>query len=183
MRSRLGVGTRFTVDLPLPIDRSGTHIAAGHVQLLAGEPLRILLVEDDPTVAEAISGLLTNRGHRVVHAVHGLAALSETVDGGSDIALLDLNLPGRDGFALALQLRQLGHRFPLLAVMHRLTALRRPRRRPRASTDSCATGHCRSAGGSDYGCARGRRHACDELAWMHGPDALTMSVLIGHRIA
>ncbi|OQP78960.1 hypothetical protein IB69_007520 [Xanthomonas citri] len=100
----------------LPIDRSGTHIAAGQVQLLAGEPLRILLVEDDPAVAEVISGLSTNRGHRVVHAVHGLAALSETVDGRFDIALLDLDLPGRDGFALALQLRQLGHRFALPAV-------------------------------------------------------------------
>ncbi|MBO9953371.1 ATP-binding protein, partial [Xanthomonas phaseoli] len=119
VRSRLGVGTQFTVDLPLPLDRSGTRIAAGQVQPLAGEPLRILLVEDDPTVAEVISGLLTNRGHRVVHAAHGLAALSETVDGGFDIALLDLDLPGLDGFALASQLRQLGHRFPLLAVTAR----------------------------------------------------------------
>ncbi|WP_372173650.1 ATP-binding protein [Xanthomonas euvesicatoria] len=119
VRSRLGVGTQFTVDLPLPIDRSGTRIATGQVQVPAGEPLRILLVEDDPTVAEVISGLLTNRGHRVVHAAHGLAALSETVDGRFDIALLDLDLPGLDGFALASQLRQLGHRFPLLAVTAR----------------------------------------------------------------
>lgn len=183
MRSRLGVGTRFTVDLPLPIDRSGTHIAAGHVQLLAGEPLRILLVEDDPTVAEAISGLLTNRGHRVVHAVHGLAALSETVDGGSDIALLDLNLPDGTASPWHCSCVSLAIASRCWQSWHRLTALRRPRRRPRASTDSCATGHCRSAGGSDYGCARGRRHACDDLAWMHGPDALTMPVLIGHRIA
>ncbi|WP_033478096.1 response regulator, partial [Xanthomonas phaseoli] len=54
-----------------------------------------------------------------VHAAHGLAALSETVDGGFDIALLDLDLPGLDGFALASQLRQLGHGFPLLAVTAR----------------------------------------------------------------
>lgn len=55
----------------------------------------------------------------MVHAVHGLAALSETVDGRFDIALLDLDLPGRDGFALASQLRQLGHRFALPAVTAR----------------------------------------------------------------
>ncbi|MGS0603551.1 ATP-binding protein [Xanthomonas oryzae pv. oryzicola] len=119
VRSRLGVGTQFTVDLPLPIDRSGTRIATGQVQALAGEPLRILLVEDDPTVAEVISGLLINRGHRVVHAAHGLAALAEAVDVGFDVALLDLDLPCLDGFALASQLRQLGHRFPLLAVTAR----------------------------------------------------------------
>ena len=117
--SRLGVGTQFTVDLPLPIDHSGARLPTGRVQALAAEPLHILLVEDDPTVAEVISGLLIGRGHRVVHAMHGLAALSEVVDGGFDVALLDLDLPGLDGFALALQLRKLGHRFPLLAVTAR----------------------------------------------------------------
>lgn len=85
----------------------------------SGEPLRILLVEDDPTVAEVICGLLRGRGHRVVHAAHGLAALSEAVDGDFDIALLDLDLPGLDGVALAAQLRRLGHAFPLLAVTAR----------------------------------------------------------------
>ncbi|MCE4370259.1 ATP-binding protein [Xanthomonas hortorum pv. hederae] len=119
VRSRLGVGTQFSVDLPLPIDRSGVRIASGELGAVAGESLRILLVEDDPTVAEVISGLLMGRGHRVVHAAHGLAALSEAVDGGFDIALLDLDLPGLDGFALASQLRRLGHGFPLLAVTAR----------------------------------------------------------------
>jgi CheY-like chemotaxis protein len=70
-------------------------------------------------VADVISGLLIGRGHRVVHAAHGLAALSEAVDGGFDVALLDLDLPGLDGFALASQLRRLGHGFPLLAVTAR----------------------------------------------------------------
>lgn len=55
----------------------------------------------------------------MVHAAHGLAALSEAVDGGFDIALLDLDLPGLDGFALASQLGRLGHGFPLLAVTAR----------------------------------------------------------------
>ncbi|SON93862.1 Two-component system sensor histidine kinase-response regulator hybrid protein (fragment) [Xanthomonas citri pv. fuscans] len=122
----------------LPIDRSGTHIAAGQVQLLAGEPLRILLVEDDPAVAEVISGLSTNRGHRVVHAVHGLAALSETVDGRFDIALLDLDLPGGTASPWHFRCVSLAIASRCRRSRHRLTALRRPRRRPQASTDSRA---------------------------------------------
>ncbi len=136
MRSRLGMGTRFTVDLPLPLDRSGVRIASGQVQTVAGESLRILLVEDDPTVAEVICGLLIGRGHRVVQAAHGLAALSEAVDGGFDVALLDLDLPGLDGFALASQLRQLGHGWQL---PHVPIAAPRRKRRPQASMDSCAS--------------------------------------------
>ena len=83
VRSRLGMSTQFTVDLPLPLDRSGVRIASGQVQMLAGESLGILLVEDDPIVAEVICVLLIGRGHRLVHAAHGLAALSEAVDGGT----------------------------------------------------------------------------------------------------
>src|SRR3546814_12771123 len=55
----------------------------------------------------------------VVHAAHGLAALSETAARSFDLALLDLDLPGLDGFALARQLRTSGFTAPLLAVTAR----------------------------------------------------------------
>jgi CheY-like chemotaxis protein len=82
-------------------------------------PLRILLVEDDDTVAEVIAGLLRAQGHAIVHAPHGLAALTETTEHHFDVALLDLDLPGLDGFALARQLRLFGHAMPLVAVTAR----------------------------------------------------------------
>ncbi|OWB27998.1 response regulator transcription factor, partial [Xanthomonas oryzae] len=83
------------------------------------EPQRILLVEDDPTIAEVIVGLLRAQGHSVVHAPHGLAALTEAADNTFDLALLDLDLPGLDGFALARQLRVFGYEMPLIAVTAR----------------------------------------------------------------
>lgn len=117
--SRLGQGARFEVELPLPWAEEGEAVAPPPDAGRALAPLRILLVEDDPTVGAVISGLLRARGHAVVHALHGLAALSEAATGTFDIALLDLDLPALDGIALARQLRALGHGFPLVAVTAR----------------------------------------------------------------
>jgi len=120
--SRLGAGARFVVELPLPwqpLDRSE---AAATAEAVPDGSLRILLVEDDPTVAEVIAGLLRARGHQVVHALHGLAALGEVAAASFDIGLLDLDLPALDGLALAQQLRGLGHGFPLVAVTARSDA-------------------------------------------------------------
>ena len=85
-------------------------------------PLRILLVEDDATVAEVIAGLLRGRGHDVVHVLHGLGALSEIATDGFDVGLLDLDLPALDGTAIARQLRTMGYELPLVAVTARSDA-------------------------------------------------------------
>ncbi|CAD0316556.1 hybrid sensor histidine kinase/response regulator [Xanthomonas gardneri] len=118
--SRLGAGTRFVVDLPLRWVASNATLG-GEVARAGGAvaPQRILLGEDDPTIAEVIVGLLRSQGHSVVHAPHGLAALTEAADNTFDLALLDLDLPGLDGFALARQLRVFGYDMPLIAVTAR----------------------------------------------------------------
>jgi signal transduction histidine kinase/CheY-like chemotaxis protein/streptogramin lyase len=134
--SRLGAGTRFVVELPLPWSKiavAGQHDA---VQLPSTSPLHILLVEDDLTIAEVIAGLLRAQGHGVVHAAHGLAALAELSTGHFDLALLDLDLPGLDGYALASQIRGLGYAMPLLAVT--------------ARSDEQAEPNARAAGFDDF---------------------------------
>ena len=120
VESTPGEGTRFVVDLPLPVAQGD---AAGAVQADAVEvPLSVLLVEDDATIAEVIVGLLQARGHRVRAVPHGLAALTELALAPVDIALLDLDLPGMDGLALARELRRQGFAQPLLAVTARADA-------------------------------------------------------------
>ena len=127
VESTQGVGTRFIVDLPLeeataaPAKPSVGVVDADPDAMPSG-PLHILLVEDDATVAEVISGLLRARGHHVSHAAHGLAALTQVAASRYDIALLDLDLPGLDGLALARQLRAQGFTAPLLAVTARADA-------------------------------------------------------------
>ncbi len=110
LESEPGKGSTFCVDLPLP----ETGAAAGGVgvsfdpavrRATSSRPLRILLVEDDPTVAEVIARLLALHGHGVKHAVQGLAALTEFDAARYDAALIDLDLPGVDGLSLARMLR------------------------------------------------------------------------------
>ena len=124
VRSTPGTGTCFTVDLPLATSVHAPDALSRGVATTAAESesLRILLVEDDPTVAEVIASLLRARGHHITHAAHGLAALAQTAAHVFDIALLDLDLPGLDGLALARQLRAQAFTAPLLAVTARADA-------------------------------------------------------------
>lgn len=122
LESKPGMGTRFIVELPLtavqaPLVTEATRAPARHA-----DDLSILLVEDDATVAEVLASLLRARGHRVTHAIHGLAALGEIATHSYDIALLDLDLPGLDGLALARHLRVGGFNAPLLAITARADA-------------------------------------------------------------
>ncbi|HYM86514.1 MAG TPA: ATP-binding protein, partial [Pseudoxanthomonas sp.] len=121
VESTPGTGTRFIVELPLAAGNlPAKPPASTTAQSLP--PLRILLVEDDATVAEVITGLLRSRGHQVSHAAHGLAALAQTAVRNFDIGLLDLDLPGLDGLALARQLRAQSFAAPLVAVTARADA-------------------------------------------------------------
>lgn len=101
----VGQGSVFTVRLPvcgLPID--DTADAQTHDAI---PPLRILLVEDNPNVANMTEKLLTSCGHEVVCIAHdGPAALEAAERHDIDAVLLDVGLPGINGYDVARQLRQ-----------------------------------------------------------------------------
>jgi signal transduction histidine kinase/DNA-binding response OmpR family regulator len=69
-------------------------------------PLRILVVDDEPAVLEALEALLTREGHKVVRAQNGEEALQRAAEERPDIILLDLHLPGLSGFEVVNRLRQ-----------------------------------------------------------------------------
>ncbi|NGN65538.1 response regulator transcription factor [Streptomyces sp. A7024] len=75
---------------------------------------RILVVDDDPTVSEVIAEYLGGSGYTVDRAADGPAALERAADAWPDLAVLDLMLPGMDGFAVLAALRSRG---PLPVIM------------------------------------------------------------------
>ena len=79
-------------------------------------------LEDDTIVAAVIRGLLEREGHQVVHVTNGLAALAELAQTSFEAVLLDLDLPGVDGFQIARLIRQreqAGVHLPIIAVTAR----------------------------------------------------------------
>lgn len=80
--------------------------------------MKILVVDDNEDGAMMLGDVLTARGHETFVALDGLNALKLAETHVPDIALLDLGLPGMDGFELARRLRTI----PALAAI-KLVAL------------------------------------------------------------
>jgi PAS domain S-box-containing protein len=109
--SELGKGTSFTVCLP----RSTAALTSRPEQLNHRGTGTVLLVEDNPDVANASTGLLEELGHAVRWASDVDSALSEIAADGIDLVLSDIVMPGKmDGLALARMLKQKHPGLPIL---------------------------------------------------------------------
>ncbi len=80
---------------------------------------RILVVEDEPRIANLVCDNLEDEGYRVVLATDGAAALRAARQGGNDLILLDVMLPELDGFEVCRRLRSEGVNTPILFVTAR----------------------------------------------------------------
>jgi PAS domain S-box-containing protein len=81
-----------------------------------GAPLRVLVVDDNVDAAKMLEQLLMLAGHEVSLAHDGPAALAAAAAAPLDLVLLDIGLPGMDGYAVAAQLRA-GGRVPALVAI------------------------------------------------------------------
>ena len=66
---------------------------------------RVLLIEDEASIAEAISFLLTRDGCEVVTFAQGLGSLEKVAETQPDLVILDVMLPGRSGIDILGDLR------------------------------------------------------------------------------
>ncbi|SCF92616.1 DNA-binding response regulator, OmpR family, contains REC and winged-helix (wHTH) domain [Streptomyces sp. Cmuel-A718b] len=69
---------------------------------------RVLVVDDDPTVAEVVVGYLHRAGYAVEQADDGPAALGRFAECRPDLVVLDLMLPAMDGFEVCRRMREHG---------------------------------------------------------------------------
>jgi len=103
----LGLGCEFTIKLPLLRDPS---IPATTTTLEQIEPvgpsLNVLVVEDNVDAGDSLSMLLRLNGHKVRVARTGPSALQMCATARPDIVLLDIGLPGMDGYQVAKRLRE-----------------------------------------------------------------------------
>lgn len=67
--------------------------------------MRILLVEDDPMIADAVKSALADEAHAVDHVSSGRTALTQLGLSDYQLVLLDLGLPGLDGMSVLRTLR------------------------------------------------------------------------------
>ncbi len=120
----IGRGSEFVVSLPGTDSRHVSEAAT----ILASSPLpsaplttlsaRVLLVEDQKSVAWITESLLRILGHEFMTVIDGPAALEVVENFSPTVILLDIGLPGMNGFELARAIRQrLGDRTPRLVAL------------------------------------------------------------------
>jgi PAS domain S-box-containing protein len=112
-----GKGTVFEVKIPLAPLLSES-VEASSAQGEGGRPLRVLVADDNRDAVETLSVLLRLQGHQVIVAYDGPTAYEAAKAAALDVALLDLGMPGMDGYELAQAIRSepWGQNLPLVAV-------------------------------------------------------------------
>ena len=77
---------------------------------------RILIIEDEESILMALEDDLSLEGHTVTGAMDGLQGFERAREGGYDLIVLDIMLPGMDGFDICKRLRGAGDRTPILVL-------------------------------------------------------------------
>lgn len=102
-----GKGSEFVVKFPLAkAPAAGRRQNRAMPSRGARSPLSIVIVEDNPDVAQTMTMALEQAGYSVAHFSDGLSALSGLAGQKPDVALIDIGLPGMDGYELAAKLRK-----------------------------------------------------------------------------
>ena len=83
------------------------------------KPMRILVVDDDPGIAESLHRALRREGYDVELAADGEAALASVSARQPDAMVLDVSMPRLDGLSVCRRLRAEGNRVPILVLTAR----------------------------------------------------------------
>lgn len=80
---------------------------------------RVLLIEDEESIAEMLRGFFERAGFRLIHAANGEDGLARLGEQPPKVVLLDLNLPGIDGVEVCRRIRATGSDVPIIMLTAR----------------------------------------------------------------
>jgi signal transduction histidine kinase/CheY-like chemotaxis protein len=111
-----GQGTQVTLRLPILRSQLGPYCPPTVSTEPSSLPVHVLLVDDNRDALDALSAVLQVAGHTVESRTTGPAALELLETSMPDIAIVDIGMPGMDGFAVARAIRSSGAYQHLLLV-------------------------------------------------------------------
>ncbi len=107
VNSVMGKGSEFVVRLPILLASiPASPSPAAEVNPAHEKCCRVLAVDDNVDTAQTLAILLEALGHEVQVAYDGPSALEKAVDFRPDVVLLDIGLPGLNGYEVAKRIRQ-----------------------------------------------------------------------------
>jgi CheY-like chemotaxis protein len=108
-----GSGATFVVRLPMANRLAGSASVDAPSRTPAVDPktsllgIRVIVVDDEVDVRGAVAGLLTRAGATVLALESGAAVVQAMVDSRPDVLILDIGMPGEDGYTLMQRIRRL----------------------------------------------------------------------------
>ena len=97
-----------------------TSVGTSSQDTASGAPLtRVLVVDDEPSIIDAVATVLRYEGYDVTEATSGRSALALAQENSFDLVILDVMLPDLDGFEVTRRMRADGVRVPVLFLTAR----------------------------------------------------------------
>jgi CheY-like chemotaxis protein len=106
MESAPGAGATFRVEIPVGSPAEEANRTAAGPASPPARPYRILVVDDEPNVAELLKEMLAADGHEVETATNGLHALEKIRAQSYDLVFCDMRMPELDGPGLYRQVER-----------------------------------------------------------------------------
>ena len=115
-----GKGSTFVVSLPLAvaeeIKEASPDLGSKAAKSVSRQGKRVLVVEDNRDAADSLALLVNGQGHEARTAYNGGSALEAARDFKPEVAIVDIGLPGIDGFEVARRLRELLPKIVIVAL-------------------------------------------------------------------
>ena len=100
------VTAQVPANVPANVSASASSEASAHPPASAPAPAHVAILDDEPDITQLLAGYLASHGFRTTQLHTGRTLMDLMAADTPDLVLLDLGLPGEDGFVIARQLRE-----------------------------------------------------------------------------